>query len=174
MKKVIFIITMFLCNITIFAQENDNPYSMFGYEPKISDVNYSDTAQFCLYNTDTTALVQTLVFDFERGKVFLYSADEQVLTTLPISKETIARFNTIDPLAEKYPHISPYAYCMNNPVRFIDPDGRSYSEFDEEGNYLRTIKDNWLHNTLLGVRDVLLTKTVMFLKHLDLLILKMM
>jgi RHS repeat-associated core domain len=34
------------------------------------------------------------------------------------------RFTSMDPLAEKYPWISPYAYCLNNPVRFIDPDGR--------------------------------------------------
>ena len=29
-----------------------------------------------------------------------------------------------DQLAEKYPGISPYAYCGNNPVKFVDPDGR--------------------------------------------------
>ena len=34
------------------------------------------------------------------------------------------RFTTIDPLAEKYPGISPYAYCNGNPVNFVDPDGR--------------------------------------------------
>ena len=28
-----------------------------------------------------------------------------------------------DPLAEKYYNISPYAYCANNPVNFVDPDG---------------------------------------------------
>ena len=33
------------------------------------------------------------------------------------------RFTTIDPLAEKYPGISPYAYCNGNPVNFVDPDG---------------------------------------------------
>ncbi len=33
-------------------------------------------------------------------------------------------WTTPDPLAEKYPSISPYAHCANNPVRFIDPDGR--------------------------------------------------
>ena len=29
-----------------------------------------------------------------------------------------------DPLAEKNPGMSPYAYCGNNPVNVIDPDGR--------------------------------------------------
>ena len=29
-----------------------------------------------------------------------------------------------DPLSEKYYNISPYAYCANNPVNFVDPDGR--------------------------------------------------
>ncbi|WP_320935877.1 RHS repeat-associated core domain-containing protein, partial [Bacteroides nordii] len=33
------------------------------------------------------------------------------------------RFISMDPLAEKYYSWSPYAYCMGNPVRFIDPDG---------------------------------------------------
>ena len=33
------------------------------------------------------------------------------------------RFTTIDPLAEKYPGISPYAYCNCNPVNLVDPDG---------------------------------------------------
>lgn len=33
-------------------------------------------------------------------------------------------FSTLDPLCEKYYSISPYAYCMNNPMRFIDPDGK--------------------------------------------------
>lgn len=31
---------------------------------------------------------------------------------------------SIDPHCEKYYSISPYAYCMNNPVNCIDPDGR--------------------------------------------------
>lgn len=36
----------------------------------------------------------------------------------------IGRFTTIDPLAEKDYSISLYAYCGNNPVNRIDPDGR--------------------------------------------------
>ena len=29
-----------------------------------------------------------------------------------------------DPLADKYPHLSPYAYCADNPVMLVDPDGK--------------------------------------------------
>ena len=33
------------------------------------------------------------------------------------------RFTSIDPLCEKYPYLSPYAYCENNPILFVDPTG---------------------------------------------------
>ena len=37
----------------------------------------------------------------------------------------LCRWNTPDPLADDYQSISPYAYCLDNPVKFVDPDGRS-------------------------------------------------
>lgn len=36
----------------------------------------------------------------------------------------VGRWTTMDPLCEKYYSVSPYAYCHNNPVNRIDPDGR--------------------------------------------------
>ena len=36
----------------------------------------------------------------------------------------LGRWFTQDPLAEKYYSVSPYAYCNNNPIKLIDPDGR--------------------------------------------------
>jgi RHS repeat-associated protein len=34
------------------------------------------------------------------------------------------RFTTMDPLCEKYYGISPYAYCADNPINFVDPNGK--------------------------------------------------
>ena len=36
----------------------------------------------------------------------------------------INRFNQPDPLCEEYYHISPYAYCANNFINVLDPDGK--------------------------------------------------
>ena len=46
----------------------------------------------------------------------------------------LCRFMTMDPLCEKYYNISPYAYCVNNPVNNIDLDGRDwiYATYDDE------------------------------------------
>ncbi|MBQ9073663.1 MAG: hypothetical protein IJY30_04295, partial [Muribaculaceae bacterium] len=33
-------------------------------------------------------------------------------------------FISVDPLAGKYPSLTPYNHCANNPLSYIDPDGR--------------------------------------------------
>jgi RHS repeat-associated protein len=45
------------------------------------------------------------------------------------------RFLSIDPMAEKYYNISPYAYCANDPLLYIDPTGEDIKIFyyDDKG-----------------------------------------
>ena len=38
--------------------------------------------------------------------------------------ELMTMWLSVDPMADKYPSISPYAYCAWNPVKLLDPDGR--------------------------------------------------
>ena len=41
----------------------------------------------------------------------------------------IGRFTSVDPLAERYYSTSPYVYCLNNPVNYIDPNGEFSTKF---------------------------------------------
>lgn len=51
--------------------------------------------------------------------------------------ELMTMWLSVDPMADKYPSISPYAYCNWNPVKLVDPDGREVGDYySVTGRYL--------------------------------------
>ena len=36
---------------------------------------------------------------------------------------------SVDPMSDKYPSLSPYVYCANNPVKLVDPNGEEIWKF---------------------------------------------
>lgn len=61
----------------------------------------------------------------------------------------LGRFNTVDPMAEKYYSISPYAYCATNPVNRIDPDGRDWRVTTRYNEETQKIEYNMTVNAVL-------------------------
>ena len=50
-----------------------------------------------------------------------------------------------DPLCEKYYNISPYAFCNDNPVTFIDPDGRKWKTLEDKEKATRIQEISMFH-----------------------------
>ena len=71
---------------------------------------------------------------------FLYAGNERLRLFGLNEYDFIARrynpllvsFTTWDFIAEKYPWLSPYAYCAGNPINYIDRNGLSVHALDEE------------------------------------------
>ena len=47
---------------------------------------------------------------------------------------------SVDPMADKYPSLSPYAYCANNPIKLVDPNGEDFVTIIDDENKTITIK----------------------------------
>ena len=70
---------------------------------------------------------------------------------------------SVDPMADKYPGLSPYAYCGWNPVRLVDPDGNRpiplYNNYN--GWYVKL-------DSRFGLRNPQIKKASRFHKGIDL------
>ena len=59
-----------------------------------------------------------------------------------LEHEMMSMWLSVDPMADKYPSISPYAYCAWNPVKLVDPDGNQTWKPDSDGNLIAEQGDN--------------------------------
>jgi len=70
--------------------------------------------------------------------------------------ELMTMWLSVDPMADKYPGISPYAYCAWNPVKLVDPDGCEISlVFSSNGKYRGCTKEGYTGAIIIydGNRD---------------------
>ena len=71
---------------------------------------------------------------------------------------TLSIWLSVDPMADKYPGVSPYTYCGNNPVRLVDPDGRKIAPGNQAGqeaidNYFGKFSERILRNAFGMVKQ---------------------
>ena len=73
-----------------------------------------------------------------------------------------ARWTAQDPLAEKYYAVSPYAYCLGNPIVYLDPNGKTITIFtiDDQNNIIHL---NYEPNMQYNNGDSFATKIIDYL-----------
>lgn len=108
-----------------------SPYAMFGDSTKTLTTKHESEQDYTLKIPINDGLFE---INMRTGLVTLKDDKSIVTYSKQLTNEEKARFVTIDPHAENYYSWSPYAYCANNPLRFIDPSGKDWIENAKTGD----------------------------------------
>jgi hypothetical protein len=124
MQKIIFFIT-FLVVILRGVTTAQNPYESIGKPmPKGKILTLTNGKYPEVIENDTVVRIGSVMFNTVTGEVVAFLEKDTLHTEYSLEPDVVSRWLSPDPLAEKYLQWSPYVYGANNPIKFIDPDGR--------------------------------------------------
>ena len=112
-----------VCSCTSIATEPCRPTACAGEYPCCT-FTHPATAHYSLLTANSSYTFSAKEKDSETGLSYFgsryYSSDLSV-------------WLSVDPMSDKYPSTSPYAYCRNNPIILVDPNGMWDAEISENG-----------------------------------------
>ncbi len=132
MKRIAFSVAILAISTCLCAQHGGkSPFNKLGYKKQI--MYTSSKGEYEEFHDETNVVeVGSVRFNTKTNEIVGFIDEEKEEAEVAASAPAMS----IDPLCEKYYWITPYAYCLNNPLRYIDPTGMTVWDIDEQGRVL--------------------------------------
>jgi len=134
MRKTILSLSFILAASVGFTHAQD-VLKKHGFKKK--PLTFCDGQYNEFFNNPEVVQIGTTLFNTKTNKVVKLIDENTPKTTYKAEFSSMS----IDPCAEKYYSISPYAYCAGNPVRYIDIKGKYI--VDSKGYVMYSEKGGW-------------------------------
>lgn len=151
MRERIYILITLVCSLSL-STHAQTPYDSFAPETSrpmlgLEDLRAIETSMPSKTQTDT--MLCAVVIDMQAQKLLLVDVVcGDVIALAPLTDD-MSKWLSVDPMSDKYPGISPYAYCGWNPIKFVDADGMDwYSVSHDPDDCHATVWEELIYNEI--------------------------
>lgn len=117
-----------------YAFEAPQPFKEYGKKVKVSTLSKGKYQEF--FDQGTTTQIGSIVLNRLTGQITHFVEYDTVYSEATLEPEVISKWLQQDPLADERYDWSPYNFVRNNPILYVDPDGRLDDYYDSYGNFL--------------------------------------
>jgi len=128
MKPLSILCLFFLITSLSLAQEQ--PFEQYGYKVKVATLSKGKYVEF--FDADTLVEIGSVIINTNNGQIVYFVNYDTTYSEADLQPNVISRWFSPDPLSNKYYSYSPYNFVLNNPIRFIDPDGTTVTPTDDK------------------------------------------
>ena len=140
----LFLLTFSLCTGVLHAQVHENPFAEFGDSSKILTLSNGKYVE--VFDLDSVVQIGNGLYHVYNHELIGFVEPDTSFNEYTLRPEVASRWLSPDPLAAKYPSMSPYNFVNNSPILYIDPDG-----LEPARNQAGTIQDAILQWKELGL-----------------------
>ena len=142
MKYLKTLTIVLLLTMTLASNAQDFPWEKYGFKPKI--VTLSDGKYQEFHDLKKVVEIGSVLYNTQTKEIVGFVKKDTTNKVSEIKPYIVSRWISPDPLTEEYSSWSPYNYTMDNPIKYVDPDGEKIVdangnevvlEKDKEGNF---------------------------------------
>ena len=138
MKKTIYLLILFFSFSVLSAQEKlskeekarrekniqaGNPFAQFGYKAKIATLSKGKYLEF--HDLDSIVTIGTVRWHVYKNEIVGRILEDSLNPDAQPIGDRAGRWISPDPLSEEFTSWSPYTMSYDNPIKYVDPDGRA-------------------------------------------------